>query len=46
LPTSALKVPVGWWGGFLPIMKSLSTEAEFGCDNFLWYKSKLKYFIK
>ena len=46
LPASALKVPVGGWGGFLPIIKSLPTDAELGCDNVLWYKSKLKHFIK
>ena len=28
LPASALKVPVGRWGGFLPIIKSLPTEPE------------------
>jgi hypothetical protein len=29
----------------IPIMKSLPTEAELGCDNVLWYKSKLKHFF-
>ena len=28
LPASALKVPVRGWGGFLPIIKSLPTDAE------------------
>ena len=46
LPASALKVSVGGWAGILPIIKSLPTEIELGCDNFLWYKSKLKHFIK
>ena len=46
LPASVLKVPVGGWGGFLPIIKSLPTEAELGCDNVLWFKSKLKHIIR
>ena len=46
LPASALKVSVGGWAGILPIIKSLPNEAELGCDNVLWYKSKLKQFIK
>ena len=33
LPASALKVSVGGWAGILPIIKSLPTEAELGCDN-------------
>ena len=41
LPASALKVSVGGWAGILPIIKSLPTEAELGCDNVLWYISKL-----
>ena len=43
LPANDLKVPVGGWAGFLPIIKSLPTEAELGCDNVLWYESKLKH---
>jgi hypothetical protein len=46
LPASALKVSVGGWAGILPFIKSLPNEAELGCDNVLWYKSKLKHFIK
>ena len=46
LPASALKVSVGGWAGILSIIKSPPNEAELGCDNVLWYKSKLKQFIK
>ena len=33
-------------GGLGSIIESLPKEAELGCDNVLWYKSKLKQFIK
>ena len=45
LSASALKVSVSGWAGLVGI-KSLPNEAELGCDNLLWYKSKLKQFIK
>jgi hypothetical protein len=38
--------PMVGWAGLLPIIKLLPTDAAFACDNVLWYKSKLKHFIK